>query len=106
MKVVKVDGNVFLAEVADNVLTDAKALGHSNLSTDVSLYVFAEYLQAKNLKELVTVEFGTTSAFSSRDLNNMEKHAFGNAEFSMSVAKDLAVRDLENMYFGKLVKGK
>jgi hypothetical protein len=106
MKVVKVDGTVYLGEVAEGKVVDAISLAGSSLSTELSMIVFANYFMAQNLGDLVTMEFGATSAFASRDLNAMEKHNFGNAEFAMKTSKLLAVRDLENMYFGKLVKGK
>ena len=106
MKVAKVDGTVFLGEVVDGKVVDAIALNGGSLSTELDIVVFANYLMAKNLGELMTMEYGATSAFASRDLNVMEKHALGNAEFSMTVSKELAVKDLENMYFGKLIKGK
>jgi hypothetical protein len=106
MKVVKVDGTLFLGDVVEGKVVNALALSGATLGTELSITVFANYLMAKNLGELMEMAFGTTSAFASRDLNVMEKHAFGNAEFSMGISKELAVRDLENMYFGKLVKGK
>lgn len=98
MKVIKVDGNVFLANFADNKLTDAMSVGNGAITNDYRSRM-GEYVMARNVSKLMNMDIGTHSAVASRDLTAEEEIVLKTAEANMGVAKTQAVRQLENDYF-------
>lgn len=100
MKVVKVDGNVFLGNFAEGVLSEAMEVNGSrgSLTADVRGQL-GKYVMARNVGKLMEMQVGTHSAVASRDLTAEENIVLATAEQNLEVAKTQAVRNLENEYF-------
>ncbi len=106
MKVIKIDGTVFIGELGENAINDAVAVG-TDLTATITANKVAAYTKLKNLGELISMTFNNnTSAVASRDLKPEEVQLFMVADFAMETAKNQAVPNIENQFFTENFKGK
>lgn len=103
LKKVVVNGQSYLGKLVET--DDVTALVDAMVCSDPgSKDSLQQYVQAKNLKTLVTVEFGGVGTnYSISELCEHEKLLFKQCKMSMKYAKSIALAKLENKDVGSLM---
>ena len=105
MKKVTIEGTIYLGTLvknSDETLTLKKAMVVSNFTLPKE--EFMHYLQAKNLNELNSIEFGGKgSSYTVSKLTKDQKLSFKMVKLTMARAKALAAPTAENDMLGELL---
>lgn len=102
LKVVKVDGEVYVGDLGETSLANAMQLSY-DLTTQLTKDVIGKYLTEKNLAKLITIDFGVQSAVSSRSFNDDEVVLIEQAQYLMERAEKFALKRLINKEFAQLL---
>jgi hypothetical protein len=102
LKVVKIDGDVFVGILDDAELKNAMQLSYG-LTAPLTKDVIGKYLTQANLAELLTINFGVTTSVSSRELNDEEVVLFDQATLMFARAEKFALKRLINKEFASLL---
>jgi hypothetical protein len=102
LKVVKVDGEVYVGALSETTLDDAMQLSYG-LTAPLTKDVIGKYLTQQNLVQLITIDFGVQSAVSSRCFNDDEAVIIEQAQYMMRQAEKFALKRLVNKEFASLL---
>ena len=101
MKVVQINGNIYLTEkvVNENLISAVQVNDSFDKISNASIY---KYIKYQNMGVLQNISFGN-QVFQSRDFTPMESGAFTVAESTMAEAKKNAIAVIENQQFDSLM---
>ncbi len=106
LKVVKVDGDVYVGEMVTGASSDRLVVAlqiDSALQSTVCKSIVSAYLQLKNIGELIALDFGANASVVSRELNDDEVVLFAQAQIAFDKADKFALAKLVNRDFAGLM---
>jgi len=104
IKVVKVDGVVYLGEIGLGTLAGIQLERDRGSMTPLDKSEVARFFRAENLSEFINLSFNeNTSSIMTRTMDDDEEMLFMNCSHAMATSKKKALALLENKTFNDLL---